>query len=189
MVSSVLVRVGGAYTAAFGAPSSISLTTGSTSTVGVRVVNAGSEGWDAPSTTPPSESDSLLIWLRTTGPRPASSGRGSPPKASRSRHPPSKALDPTAAAPGGTAAVGLSLVAPAQPGQYLLLLDVVTPTHGALSTLGSTPSIIRVSVTGPAIAAVTVAVAVGHDRPQPRAVTRTGCRRRAIERSRRRGGD
>jgi len=152
MVSSVLVRVGGAYTAAFGAPTSVSLATGSTSTVGVRVVNAGSEGWDAPSTTPPAESDSLLIWLRTS--RIAArlvgtwvSTEGLPVPA-----PTSRALDPTAAAPGGTAAVGLRLVAPSQPGQYLLLLDVVTPTHGSLSTLGSTPSIIRVSVTGPAIA-------------------------------------
>ena len=152
MVNSVLVRVGGSYTAAFGAPTSISLTTGATDTVGVRVVNAGSQGWDAPSTTPPSESDSLLIWLRTS--RTAArlvgtwvSTEGLPVPA-----PTSKALDPTAAAPGGTAAVGLPLVAPSQPGQYLLLLDVVTPTHGSLSTLGSTPSLIRVSVTGPAIA-------------------------------------
>ena len=152
MVNSVLVRVGGAYTAAFGAPTSISLSTGARDTVGVRVVNAGSQGWDAPSTTPPAESDSLLIWLRTS--RTAArlvgtwvSTEGLPVPA-----PTSKALDPTAAAPGGTAAVGLPLVAPSQPGQYLLLLDVVTPKHGALSTLGSTPSLIRVSVTGPAIA-------------------------------------
>ncbi|HEY4190715.1 MAG TPA: hypothetical protein VGM28_09855 [Candidatus Limnocylindrales bacterium] len=152
MVSSVLVRVGGAYTAAFGAPTSLSLATGSPSTLGVRVVNAGSQGWDAPSTTPPAESDALLIWLRTS--RTAArlvgtwvSTEGLPVPA-----PVSRALDPTASAPGGTAAVGLPLVAPTQPGQYLLLLDVVTPTHGALSTLGSTPSLIRVSVTGAAIA-------------------------------------
>ncbi len=60
----------------------------------------------------------------------------------------SAAIDPKAAAPGGSAAVGLSVTAPAQAGEYLLLLDVVTPDHGALSTLGSTPSIVRVSVTG-----------------------------------------
>ena len=43
---SVIVHVGGLYSAAFGAPTSLALGTGSSSTVGVRVVNAGSEDWD-----------------------------------------------------------------------------------------------------------------------------------------------
>ena len=48
-LTSALVRVGGLYSAAFGAPTSLALAAGSTSTVGVRVVNAGSQGWDAES--------------------------------------------------------------------------------------------------------------------------------------------
>jgi hypothetical protein len=151
-LTSVIVHVGGLYSAAFGAPSVLSLTTGASSTVGVRVVNAGSQVWDAESATPPAEPDSLLIWLRTnraaarvTGTWVSSAGLPVPAPASA-------AIDPKAAAPGGSAAVGLNVVAPAQAGDYLLLLDVVTPQHGALSTLGSTPAIVRVSVTGPTVA-------------------------------------
>jgi hypothetical protein len=151
-LTSVIVHVGGLYSAAFGAPTVLALNTGAASTVGVRVVNAGSQVWDAPSSTPPSEPDSLLVWLRTnrtaarvTGTWVSSQGLPVP-------SPASAAIDPTAAAPGGSAAVGLNVVAPDQAGDYLLLLDVVTPTHGALSTLGSTPAIIRVSVTGPTVA-------------------------------------
>ena len=149
---SVIVHVGGLYSAAFGAPSSLALGTGASSTVGVRVVNAGSEDWDVETPTPPTEPDSLLIWLRTqrTAARVVAtwvSPQGLPVPASVSA-----AIDPKAAAPGGSTAVGLSVVAPSQAGDYLLLLDVVTPTHGALSTQGSTPALIRVAVTGPTIA-------------------------------------
>jgi hypothetical protein len=151
-LTSVLVRVGGLYTAAFGAPGLVALSTGSSSTVGVRVVNAGSQVWDAESSTPPAEPDSLLIWLRTQRTAARVVGTWVSPQGLPVPAPVSAAIDPKAAAPGGSAAVGLAVNAPVQAGEYLLLLDVVTPTHGALSTLGSTPSIIRVSVTGPTVA-------------------------------------
>jgi hypothetical protein len=152
-LTSALVRVGGLYSAAFGVPTSLALAAGSTSTVGVRVVNAGSQVWDAESTTPPSEPDSLLIWLRTQRTAARVVGTWVSAQGVQVPGPVSAALDPNAAEPGGSAAVGLAVVAPAQPGDYLLLLDVVSPTHGTLSTLGSTPALIRVSVTGQAPAA------------------------------------
>jgi hypothetical protein len=152
-LTSALVRVGGLYSAAFGVPTSLALAAGSTSMVGVRVVNAGSQVWDAESTTPPSEPDSLLIWLRTQRTAARVVGTWVSAQGVQVPGPVSAALDPNAAEPGGSAAVGLAVVAPAQPGDYLLLLDVVSPTHGTLSTLGSTPALIRVSVTGQAPAA------------------------------------
>ncbi|HEY6570870.1 MAG TPA: hypothetical protein VIZ22_11285 [Candidatus Limnocylindrales bacterium] len=152
-LTSALVRVGGLYSAAFGAPSSLAMAAGSTSTVGVRVVNAGSQGWDVESSTPPSEPDSLLIWLRTQRTAARVVGTWVSAQGMQVPGPVSTALDPKAAEPGGSAAVGLAVVAPAQAGDYLLLLDVVSPTHGTLSTLGSTPALIRVSVTGQAPAA------------------------------------
>ena len=63
--------------------------------------------------------------------------------------------------------VGVPLVAPSQAGEYLLLLDVVTPTHGSLSTLGSTPSLVRVSVTGPTIAPSPSPAPAGSTSPVP----------------------
>ena len=148
-LTSSIVHVGGSYSAAFGAPSALAMPAGSTSTLGVRVVNAGSQGWDAESATPPAEPDSLLIWLRTSRTAARVVGTWVSPQGLQVPAPISAALDPKTSEPGGTAAVALDLVAPVVAGDYLLLLDVVTPTHGALSTLGSTPSIIRVSVTAP----------------------------------------
>ena len=147
-LTSALVRVGGLYSAAFGAPTSLNLAAGSTATVGVRVVNAGSQGWDAESANPPAEPDSLLIWLRTSRTAARVVGTWVSAQGMQVPAPVSAALDPKAAEPGGSAAVGLKILAPLQAGDYLLLLDVITPTHGALSTLGSTPALIRVSVTG-----------------------------------------
>jgi hypothetical protein len=49
-------------------------------------------------------------------------------------------------APGGSAQVNLALTAPADPGDYLLLLDVVSPAVGPLSSVGSQPAIVRVTV-------------------------------------------
>ncbi len=151
-LTSVIVHVGGLYSAAFGAPSSLAMSTGASSTVGVRVVNAGSEDWDVKTATPPAEPDSLLIWLRTQRTAARVVATWVSPQGLPIPGPVSAAIDPKAAAPGGTTAVGLQVVAPAQAGDYLLLLDVVTPTHGALSTQGSTPALIRVAVTGPTIA-------------------------------------
>ena len=81
-------------------------TGGSSATLGVRVVNAGSQGLGRPVDHAAGQSDSLLIWLRTS--RTAArlvatwvSTQGLPVPA-----PASRALDPSAAAPGGTAAVG-----------------------------------------------------------------------------------
>ena len=40
----------------------------------------------------------------------------------------------------------LDLVAPTAPGQYLLLLDIVTPERGSLVASGADPTMIRVTV-------------------------------------------
>jgi hypothetical protein len=46
-------------------------------------------------------------------------------------------------------AVTLGVEAPEAPGDYLLLLDVVSAAHGPLSAVGSAPAIIRITVTDP----------------------------------------
>jgi hypothetical protein len=43
----------------------------------------------------------------------------------------------------------LELAVPVTAGQYLLLLDVVTPESGSLAASGLEPSIVRVTVTAP----------------------------------------
>lgn len=47
---------------------------------------------------------------------------------------------------GSTAEVTILLTVPAEPGQYLLVLDVVTPGSGSLAALGVAPTMVRVTV-------------------------------------------
>jgi hypothetical protein len=42
--------------------------------------------------------------------------------------------------------VSFSLAAPAAPGEYLVVLDVLDPAAGSLAALGVPPGIIRVTV-------------------------------------------
>jgi len=56
---------------------------------------------------------------------------------------------PAALAPAARADVVFELVAPASPGAYLLMLDVVTPADGSLTSRGIDPSLVRVTVTAP----------------------------------------
>jgi hypothetical protein len=55
-------------------------------------------------------------------------------------------LDLEASVPGSGSVVQLDLVSPPVAGEYLLLLDVVSPAHGSLSALGNAPALVRVSV-------------------------------------------
>jgi hypothetical protein len=38
------------------------------------------------------------------------------------------------------------LVAPSQPGDYLLVLDVVVPGHGSMASNGVDPQLVRITV-------------------------------------------
>ena len=142
----VIVRVGGPMAVAYGAPSSLAVTAGASSGVAIRVVNAGSEPWDkvmpaAPITqiedpgadglfAPPARL--VATWVSAEGlavPEPVTVFLGT-----------------TVAEPGGVSSVLVELTAPATPGSYLVLLDVLSPSRGPLSALGSAPAIIRVTV-------------------------------------------
>ena len=147
LLAPVLVRVSGPIAAAFGVASSIITPASSSTTIAVRVVNAGTAAWDAASSAPPAGlADELLSWLRT-GRLPAhlvatwvsTAGAAIP-------RPASVVLDPAVSAPDGSATMLVPLVSPAAPGDYLLLLDVVSPAHGTLSALGSQPAMVRVTV-------------------------------------------
>jgi hypothetical protein len=148
LLTPVLVRVGGPIAAAYGAPASVTMAAGTVNSLQVRVVNAGSEAWDAPSDEPPSGADALLYWLRTSRAPATLVGTWVSAAGSDVTAPASAVLDAANAAPGGDATVDLSVTAPATPGDYLLLLDVLSPAVGALSSHGTEPALIRVTVSG-----------------------------------------
>jgi len=53
---------------------------------------------------------------------------------------------PVGLQPGVKVDTVLDLVAPSEPGQYLLLLDIVTPERGSLVAAGADPTLVRVTV-------------------------------------------
>lgn len=147
LLTPVTVRVAGPVAAAYGVVPSLSIGAGSSSSIAVRVANVGSQPWDEVSSTMPAhDAKALMIWLRTSR-LPARlvatwisvAGLSVP-------DPVSTALDPAVSAAGGSGALGLDLVAPTEPGEYLLLLDVLTSSGGSLSAMGSAPGLVRVTV-------------------------------------------
>ena len=143
----VIVRVGGPIAVAFGAPSSLAIPAGGTGDLAVRVVNSGSQRWDRSVMAPPTrhvdkpERNLRLTTLpaRLVATWVSADGLAVP-------EPLSVVLDDDVAAPAGVASALVAIVAPATPGSYLLVLDVVSPTHGPISALGSEPAIVRVTV-------------------------------------------
>jgi hypothetical protein len=148
MLTPVLVRIGGKIAVAYGAPANLTLHAGMDAKVPVRVLNSGSETWDLSVTLGPGEGGSeqasgyhtsrfpavlTATWVSTTAaPVPAAT---------------STELESAIAGPGGSVAVSLDVVAPDTPGDYLLLLDTISPNRGPLSALGSAPALVRVTVT------------------------------------------
>ena len=53
-------------------------------------------------------------------------------------------------APNKPAETALALAVPDAPGDYLLILDIVTPDRGSLAAAGIDPTIIRIHVVAPA---------------------------------------
>lgn len=147
LLTPVLVRIGGRIAVAYGAPAALTIPASMDVTVPVRVLNSGSEAWDVSLTLQPGQGGgtgyhtsafhAVLTgtWVSTTGaPVPA---------------PSSAELDPSIAGPGGDVSVTLAVTAPSAPGEYLLLLDTISPARGSLSALGSAPALVRVTVTDP----------------------------------------
>ena len=109
--------------------------------------------------------------------------RARPSAASGSRPIPVRRRSPAAAAAGtvdGQAArpawsrasssiASLDLVAPTVAGEYLLLLDIVTPDDGSIVAAGVEPTIIRVTVKKPAADVAPAPVAAPAASPEPAA--------------------
>jgi hypothetical protein len=145
----VIVRVGGPVAVAYGAPASLVTTAGAVSDVAIRVLNAGSERWDKAVSPAPG----MIIEDPEAGPQVAlpahparlvatwvsADGLAVPEAVEVS-------LGKAVAEPGGVSNMLVPLTAPAAPGSYLVLLDVLSPACGPLSALGSAPAIIRVTV-------------------------------------------
>jgi hypothetical protein len=122
------------------------LTAGGTVALHVRVRNLGLAAWGhdvivhRPRRGTPAEAATVIgRWISLSGLDDPTAGDG--PAA-----PDVQAPLPPGLLPGATAATSLLLTVPTAAGQYLLVLDVVTPEGGSLVAAGADPTLVRVTV-------------------------------------------
>jgi hypothetical protein len=142
LVSPMLVRVVGPFDAKVLATDSASLESGTNVPLPVRVANLGTAAWGELA---------VVDHSRRGGGSPATGARvvghwvALDPGTSTNLSAVSATL-PSALEPGTTADASLDLAVPVEPGNYLLVLDVVTPSQGSLASLGVPPTMVRVTV-------------------------------------------
>jgi hypothetical protein len=145
LMPALIVRVTGPLTAVYDVPATAFATAGGTVDLHVGVTNLGAAAWGAPGVDhrvggaeaePARRATLVARWVSL-----AEGGGGVPA-------PESTALLPAGLAPGTAADVSFRLAAPEAAGDYLLLIDVVTPKNGSLAVAGVPPGIIRVTVSG-----------------------------------------
>jgi hypothetical protein len=146
LIPALIVRVTGRLTAMYDAPGVVTAGAGKRLQLRVKVTNLGSTPWGSAALTPTRDGAELVPARRATlvarwvalangsaaGPIPAdSTSLLAPGLASRE-----------------SATVVLDVTAPALPGEYLVLIDVVVPGTGSLAIAGVPPALVRVSVGG-----------------------------------------
>jgi hypothetical protein len=143
LVPALIVRVTGPLTAAYEAPPVVFADAAGAIDLPVGVTNLGAAAWGSPAVKsrlggaegePAQRATIVARWVPIAG-----SDAGAPA-------PDASAVLPPGLAPGASARVVLTLSAPQAPGDYLVLLDVLTPRSGSLAAAGVAPGIVRVTV-------------------------------------------
>ncbi len=138
------VRVTGAFDGAIQAAPSIQVGPTEPFSLGLRVVNLGAEPWGHPAVLDPLSgaaqapaAPAVVVgrWF------PLSAGATIPQQGA-----PVAIPLPIEMAPGAPVETSLELTAPAAPGEYLIVLDVLTPEGRSLVASGGEPSVVRVTV-------------------------------------------
>ena len=147
LIPSLIVRVTGDFDGAILATPTAELVAGSDAELDVRAINLGLTAWGHDAIATASNligggakargADVVGRWI------PLSAGAALPadPDAQVVR-----TELPIGLQPGVKVDTVLDLVAPTAPGQYLLMLDIVTPERGSLVAAGADPTLIRVTV-------------------------------------------
>jgi hypothetical protein len=147
LMPALIVRVTGAVAIRYDAPANTYATAGGTFKLRVGVTNLGAAAWGSAEidhnvggaeVEPARRATLVARWVNLSG------QPGGATAAER------LAVLPAALAPGSSATVSLRLTAPTAPGDYLLLLDVITPQAGSLASAGASPGLVRVNVSGSA---------------------------------------
>jgi hypothetical protein len=142
LMPALIVRVTGALSARYQAPAAVFATGGESIKLHVGVTNLGAAAWGATTkkhgagaeTEPARRATLVARWVDLSGPTGGSPAEGR------------TAVLPAGLAPGASAAVDLVLTAPDAAGDYLVMLDVITPLTGSLAGAGVPPGIVSVTV-------------------------------------------
>src|SRR6266550_3116261 len=146
LVPALIVRVTGRLTARYDAPAGMTAATGKQVQVRVKVTNLGAAAWGSPAMLPTLDGAELVPARRATLVARwvnIAAGSAAGPISTEST-----SLLPPGLAPRESATALLDLTAPAAPGEYLVLIDVVVPGTGSLAVAGVPPALVRVTVSG-----------------------------------------
>jgi hypothetical protein len=175
-VSSLIVRLTGPNDAAISAPTAVDLEPGASNTMSVWVTNLGQAEWGRKAVPGTKTSDNARIptgsasatKARIVGTWLSLGGLDDPIQqeaaAAASVTP---APLPPAFAPRDVTKVDLLMFAPSAPGDYLLVIDIVTPEVGSLAAQGVEPTIVRVHVAEPVVEATPAAEPAGTQTAEP----------------------
>ena len=146
LLSSLIVRVTGDYDGSISAVPTAELPAGSPAALGVQVSNLGRTAWGQAAIPPVSN---LSGWIpaqvaRLVG-RWIPLSEGTALQADPAQQTTSTNL-PIELQPGASFDATLDLVAPTAPGDYLLVLDILTPDDGSLVATGVDPTLVRITI-------------------------------------------
>lgn len=143
MVPALTVRVSRPVSAAYGVTPTLRLTAGGATILPVRVANDGALAWSVPASIPEELIDPSVVRAH---PPARLVGRWLALGVDAIGETVSELTAQIVGAPGSEVTVQLALTAPTVPGEYLLVLDVVSPLHGSLAAGGVPLGQVRVSV-------------------------------------------
>jgi hypothetical protein len=157
MVSPLIVRVTGDHDAGVVAPRQLDIEPGRAAKTTVWVANLGKAPWGKKATSiKRSDADmrqsdlTRATHARLTGTWLALGGLDDPvQQAAAAAAAVTPVVLPAGVAPRAVVKAELLVFAPSAPGEYLLVLDILTPAVGSLSAQGVDPTIIRVQVAAP----------------------------------------
>jgi hypothetical protein len=157
-VPALIVRVTGEHDAGIDAPAQLDLAPGAAESVPIWVANLGRDAWgrkpakvptdpngrrDATSVTSATNARLLGTWV-------ALEGLDHPTEQAAAQAASVTPFElPAAMSPRAVVRADLVLFAPSAPGDYLLVLDILTPEAGSLAALGVEPTIVRVHIAKP----------------------------------------
>jgi hypothetical protein len=145
----LIFRVTGDLDAGFDAPASLALAAGATADLTVPVANLGRNTWGHLAFDDPRDPEGSVPAeaARMTGTWVALGPLKDPAQVDAANAASVNSVDlPAGFDTGSVATPKLRLFAPSVPGDYLLILDILTPEAGSLTARGMEPAIIRVTV-------------------------------------------